>query len=151
MWLGSNVCVSFLVAPVAHGNFPTAEARRFLRPLFPRYYRLGALCGFVALGMVLLGRASLTQEELMRLSLPVTSPVERPSRSFVGTNTGTGHDSVPLPCPSRYRVRPPGALQYQSGNDKTPSQQAFILVDLGVLNSCPKEDLNLHVHTDTST
>ena len=71
IWLGSVVCVSFIVAPVAHGNFPTAEARRFLRPLFPRYYRLGALCGFVALGVVLLGRAGLSQEELARLTVPV--------------------------------------------------------------------------------
>jgi hypothetical protein len=71
VWLGSVVCLSFIVAPVAHGSFPTAEARRFLRPLFPRYYRLGAVCGFAALSMVLLGRASLTQEELVRLAAPV--------------------------------------------------------------------------------
>jgi len=71
VWLGSVVCVSFVVAPVAHGSFSTDEARRFLRPLFPRYYRLGALCGFLALTVVLLGRASLSQEELARLSLPV--------------------------------------------------------------------------------
>jgi hypothetical protein len=71
VWLGSVVCVSFVVAPVAHGSFPTDEARRFLRPLFPRYYRLGAACGFLALSVVLLGRDSLSQEELARLSLPV--------------------------------------------------------------------------------
>lgn len=71
IWLGSVVTVSFVVAPVAHGTFPTAEARRFLRPLFPRYYRLGFICGFVALGVVLLGRAGLSQEELARLTIPV--------------------------------------------------------------------------------
>lgn len=71
IWLGSVVCVSFVVAPVAHGTFTTAEARRFLRPLFPRYYRLGAICGFIALGVVLLGRAGLSQEELARLTIPV--------------------------------------------------------------------------------
>lgn len=70
-WLGSVVCISFVVAPVAHGHFPTAEARRFLRPLFPRYYLLGVLCGFVALAVVLLGRAGLSQEELARLTIPV--------------------------------------------------------------------------------
>lgn len=70
-WLGSVVCISFVVAPVAHGHFPTAEARRFLRPLFPRYYVLGVLCGFVALAVVLLGRAGLSQEELARLTIPV--------------------------------------------------------------------------------
>lgn len=71
IWLGSVVCVSFVVTPVAHGTLPAAEARRFMRPLFPRYYRLGALCGFVALGVVLLGRAGLSQEELARLTVPV--------------------------------------------------------------------------------
>jgi hypothetical protein len=71
IWLGSVVCVSFVVTPVAHGTLPAAEARRFLRPLFPRYYRLGAICGFVALGVVLLGRAGLSQEELARLTVPV--------------------------------------------------------------------------------
>jgi len=71
IWLGSVVCVSFVVTPVAHGTLPAAEARRFLRPLFPRYYRLGAVCGFVALGVVLLGRAGLSQEELARLTVPV--------------------------------------------------------------------------------
>lgn len=71
VWLGSVVCVSFVVTPLAHSTFPAAEARRFLRPLFPRYYRLGALCGFLALSMVLLGRESLSHEELARLALPV--------------------------------------------------------------------------------
>lgn len=71
IWLGSVVTVSFVVAPVAHGTFPAAEARRFLRPLFPRYYRLGSICGFIALGVVLLGRAGLSQEELARLTIPV--------------------------------------------------------------------------------
>ena len=71
VWLGSAVCVAFVVAPSAHGNFPTPEARRFLRPIFPRYYRLGLVCGFAALGAVLLGRAGLAQEELVRLSAPV--------------------------------------------------------------------------------
>jgi len=71
VWIGNVVCVSFVVTPSAHGNFPTAEARRFLRPIFPRYYRLGMLCGFAALGAVLLGRAGLAQEELVRLCAPV--------------------------------------------------------------------------------
>ena len=71
IWLGSVVGVSFVVTPVAHGTLPAAEARRFLRPLFPRYYRLGAVCGFIALGVVLLGRAGLSQVELARRTVPV--------------------------------------------------------------------------------
>jgi hypothetical protein len=72
-WLGNVVCVSFVVTPAAHGNFETPDARRFLRPIFPRYYRLGLLCGFIALASVLLGRAGLSQEELVRLSAPVAT------------------------------------------------------------------------------
>jgi hypothetical protein len=71
VWLGQVVCLSFVVAPAAHRNFPSPEARRFLRPVFPRYYRLGHLCGFVALAAVLLGRHGLSQEEVARLALPV--------------------------------------------------------------------------------
>ncbi|HZR84633.1 MAG TPA: DUF4149 domain-containing protein [Candidatus Binatia bacterium] len=71
VWLGSVVCVSFIVTPAAHGTFPTPEARRFLRPIFPRYYRLGLGCGIAALAAVLLGRSGLPQEELVRLTAPV--------------------------------------------------------------------------------
>ena len=73
VWLGAIVCLSFVVAPIAHGQFPTPEARRFLRPLFPRYYRLGTLCGLIALGVVLLGRGSLSDEEVARLAIPVAT------------------------------------------------------------------------------
>jgi hypothetical protein len=69
-WFGSVFFFSFVVAPAAHRNFP-GEARRFLRPIFTRYYRLGVLCGFVALGAVLLGREGLSEGELARLALPV--------------------------------------------------------------------------------
>ncbi|MEY4948907.1 MAG: hypothetical protein RL698_1118 [Pseudomonadota bacterium] len=70
-WFGSIVCVSFVVTPAAHWNFESDEARRFLRPVFPRYYRLGIVCAFAALGAVLLGRQGLPQEELVRLAGPV--------------------------------------------------------------------------------
>lgn len=70
-WLGTIVCVSFVVAPAAHGNFATDEARRFLRPIFPRYYRLGLGCGLAALGFVVLGRESLPEEVILRLVAPV--------------------------------------------------------------------------------
>ena len=63
-WFGSIVCVSFVVTPAAHWNFESDEARRFLRPVFPRYYRLGLVCAFAALGAVLLGRQGLPQEAL---------------------------------------------------------------------------------------
>lgn len=70
-WFGSIVCVSFVVTPAAHWTFESDEARRFLRPVFPRYYRLGLVCAFLALGAVLLGRNGMPQEMLVRLTGPV--------------------------------------------------------------------------------
>jgi hypothetical protein len=69
-WLGAVVTITFLVTPTAHGAFETADARRLLRPLFPRFYALGIGCGFLALGATLLGRAGLSHAELLRLALP---------------------------------------------------------------------------------
>ena len=69
-WLGAVIALTFVVAPTAHERFSTAEARRFLRPLFPRLYALGIGCGFFALGAVLAGKPGLTMGELLRLSLP---------------------------------------------------------------------------------
>jgi hypothetical protein len=72
IWLGTVFCLSFVVTPIAHGNFPTADARRFLRPIFPRTYALGIVCGLAALSVAALGRHGLSQEELLRLTVPVT-------------------------------------------------------------------------------
>jgi len=69
-WLGTLVCLTFVVTPTAHGSFTAAEARRLLRPLFPRCYALGIACGFAALGAVALGRASLPDAAVLRLALP---------------------------------------------------------------------------------
>jgi Domain of unknown function (DUF4149) len=69
-WLGATVCVSFVVAPAAHGNFPTEEARRFLRPIFPAFYRLGVFCGIAALTALAIARHGLAHEELVRLAAP---------------------------------------------------------------------------------
>jgi hypothetical protein len=69
-WLGAVITLTFVVTPTAHGEFPTADARRFLRPLFPRLYGLGIACGFLALAAVLAGKPGLSTGELLRLSLP---------------------------------------------------------------------------------
>ena len=69
--LGVVGCLPLALTPAAPRHFPSSEARRFLRPIFPRFYRLGHLCGSIALLAVLLGRAGLSQEEVARLALPV--------------------------------------------------------------------------------
>lgn len=70
-WLGAVLCISFVVTPAAHASFPTPDARRFLRPIFPRFHSMGLACGVAALTAVFLGRAGLERGELLRLALPV--------------------------------------------------------------------------------
>jgi hypothetical protein len=59
-WLGAIVSLTYIVTPTAHGTFDPRDARRLLRPLFPRHYTLGIACGFVALLTILVGKASLS-------------------------------------------------------------------------------------------
>src|SRR5262249_12102824 len=68
-WLGAVVSLTYIVTPTAHGAFDPRDARRLLRPLFPRHYTLGIACGFLALGTVLLGKDSLPYEEALRLAI----------------------------------------------------------------------------------
>ena len=52
-WVGAIIFQSAVVAPAAFANLDSDAARRFLRALFPRFYRLGLVCG----GLTLLGIA----------------------------------------------------------------------------------------------
>jgi hypothetical protein len=69
-WLGALVSLTYVVTPTAHGVFDPRDARRLLRPLFPRHYSLGIACGFIALATILAGKASLPYEHVLRLALP---------------------------------------------------------------------------------
>jgi hypothetical protein len=71
-WLGAVVSLTYIVTPTAHGAFEPPDARRLLRPLFPRHYALGIVCGFLALGTILLGKESLPEDEVLRLALPTS-------------------------------------------------------------------------------
>ena len=57
-WVGTVVFQSAIVAPAVFAALEADSARRFLRTLFPRFYRLGILCGasmmagIIALGLV---------------------------------------------------------------------------------------------------
>jgi hypothetical protein len=69
-WLGAVVSLTYIVTPTAHGTFDAHDARRLLRPLFPRHYSLGIACGFLALATVLVGKDSLPYEHVLRLAIP---------------------------------------------------------------------------------
>jgi hypothetical protein len=71
--LGAVVALTFVVTPGAHGTLPTDDARRLLRPLFPRFFLLGLCCGFGALATVLAGRDVLSRAEALRLALPAAA------------------------------------------------------------------------------
>ncbi len=69
-WLGAIVSLTYIVTPTAHGAFDRRDARRLLRPLFPRHYSLGIACGFVALATILAGKESLPYDVVLRLAVP---------------------------------------------------------------------------------
>lgn len=69
-WLGGIVSLTYIVTPTAHGAFDPRDARRLLRPLFPRHYTLGIVCGFLALGTLLVGKESLRYEQILQLAVP---------------------------------------------------------------------------------
>jgi hypothetical protein len=58
VWIGSIVFQSFVVAPTIFKRLPPESAGVVLRALFPRFFRLGLLCGLVALGALLLGHVA---------------------------------------------------------------------------------------------
>ena len=49
IWVGAIVFQSAVVAPAVFVDLDEAAARSFLRTLFPRFYRLGLLCGALML------------------------------------------------------------------------------------------------------
>ena len=69
-WLGAIVSLTYIVTPTAHGAFAPHDARRLLRPLFPRHYGLGIVCGFLALATILVGKETLPHDEVLRLAIP---------------------------------------------------------------------------------
>lgn len=52
-WVGAIIFQSAIVAPVIFVNLDVDAARRFLRTLFPRFFRLGIVCG-VLMGVAVL-------------------------------------------------------------------------------------------------
>jgi len=62
-WVGAILFQSAIVAPAVFVDLDTNSARRFLRTLFPRFYRLGVGCGLLmSIGILILvgfvGRSS---------------------------------------------------------------------------------------------
>ena len=54
-WVGAIVFQSAIVAPAVFVDLDADSARRFLRTLFPRFFRLGIVCGLLmAIAVVLL-------------------------------------------------------------------------------------------------
>lgn len=47
VWVGAIVFQSVIVAPAVFAQLDKSQASRFLRTLFPRFFRLGLACGIV--------------------------------------------------------------------------------------------------------
>jgi hypothetical protein len=71
-WLGAVVSLTYLITPIVHSRFETTEARRLLRPLFPAHYALGIGCGFLALATLLVAKAALPYEQVVRFAVPTS-------------------------------------------------------------------------------
>lgn len=56
-WVGAIIFQSAIVAPAVFVDLDSDSARRFLRTLFPRFYRLGIVCGvLMSIGIAVLIR-----------------------------------------------------------------------------------------------
>ena len=56
IWVGTVVFQSAIVAPTVFVDLDEATARSFLRTLFPRFFRLGLVCGALMLaGLIAIG------------------------------------------------------------------------------------------------
>jgi len=53
IWIGAIVFQSAVVAPAVFVDLDEAAARSFLRTLFPRFFRLGLVCGVLMLAALL--------------------------------------------------------------------------------------------------
>lgn len=51
IWLGAIVFFSGILAPQIFKHLPKADAAGLQNKLFPSYYILGALCGFILFGL----------------------------------------------------------------------------------------------------
>lgn len=59
IWVGAIVFQTAVVAPAVFVDLDEGSARKFLRTLFPRFYRLGLVCGALMLaGLAWLGVAT---------------------------------------------------------------------------------------------
>lgn len=73
VWLGTVVSFSFVVLPAIHRVSAPGDATRLLGDLFPRYYLVCTVCGFIALAAVSAARSGgLPVPEALRLALPVS-------------------------------------------------------------------------------
>ncbi len=53
-WIGSIIFFSFFVAPVVFKTLEREKAGEVVGIIFPRYYKLGYVCGVLVLGVLLL-------------------------------------------------------------------------------------------------
>lgn len=72
-WVGVILFQSAVVAPVVFVDLDTSAARRFLRTLFPRFYRFGLACGIVMFAGLLTTAAVLGWSAVLAALMSATS------------------------------------------------------------------------------
>jgi len=75
-WVGAILFQSAVVAPAVFAELDGDSARRFLRALFPRFYRLGLVCGaLMAAGIVTLVGSTGWSRPLVLLALATSAMI----------------------------------------------------------------------------
>ena len=69
-WVGAIIFQSAVVAPAVFVDLDESAARSFLRRLFPRFYRLGLVCGaLMILGLAWLGATTDSYPSVLGLAI----------------------------------------------------------------------------------
>lgn len=72
-WVGAILFQSAVVAPAVFIDLDAAAARRFLRTLFPRFYRLGLACGVVMVAGLLTNATLLGWSNVLAILMAAAS------------------------------------------------------------------------------
>lgn len=69
IWVGAIVFQSAIVAPAVFAALDAENARLFLRTLFPRFFRLGIVCGSIMIaGVIALGLVARWSDKLLTIA-----------------------------------------------------------------------------------
>lgn len=106
-WLGSIVFFSFFVAPVVFKTLDREKAGEIVGILFPRYYKLGYICGaLILLSFLMIGEAGLKwcAWGIMILGSGLAGLVINPKAKILKEKLKTSPDSEKLTLEAKFKT-----------------------------------------------